>query len=235
MADQQTTTTTQPTPAESTQPQGSAPQANPAPGAGEDAAALKAQLDALTKWKAEAEGDLKKYRDARKQAEEKAAAEKAAFESQLREQGKFAELAKQKEDEAKALAAQVAEYSHKATQFDAIHKTMSERVAAAKAKGDLPTYLVKAIDAAGNPAAQLEILDEFRAAQANAQPPAKQPAPPAPATGAAPAAQKASKTLDQMSPQEISQLKPGDPAFQELSSGGRTGKPTFNMRAWVNR
>lgn len=208
MADQQTTTTNQPGPEGQAQPSGSAQPANPAPVAGEEAAALKAQLDALTKWKAEAEGDLKKYRDARKAAEEKAAAEKADLEKQLREQGKFAELAKQKEDEAKALAAQVAEYSSKASQYDSITKAMSEKIEAAKAASDLPAYIKKAIASAANPVAALDILDEFRAEQAKAQPASKQPAPHAPAQGAAPAAQPPSKKLDDMTPAEIHSLTP---------------------------
>jgi hypothetical protein len=231
VADQQTqTTTNQPGPEGQAQPQGSAPQANPAPVAGEEVAALKAQLDSLSKWKADAENDLKKYRDARKQTEAQAAAEKAELEKQLREQGKFAELAKQKEDEAKALAAQLAEVSGKASRLDAIEKTMFDRVAAAKAKGDLPSYIVKAIDIAPNPAAALDVLDDFRAEQAKhaGVPPAKQPAPPAPAMGAAPAAQPSAKKLDDMTPQEIHNLTPEQrAALFKPTSAARTAIKWF--------
>jgi hypothetical protein len=79
-------------------PEGQAPApapvavATPAQPAGDDPAALKAQLDSLLRWKAEAEADLKKGREAKKAAEDKAAAEKKAAEDKARELGDFAKL-----------------------------------------------------------------------------------------------------------------------------------------------
>jgi hypothetical protein len=201
------------------------PNGTPAPAAGEDVAALKAQLDAVLRWKAEAEADLKKGRDARKEIEAKAQAEKAEAEKQLREAGKFAELAKVKEDEAKALAAQMAEFTGKASQYDAITKAMGEKITAAKAKGDLPSYIVKALDASPNPVSALDILDEFRAAQASATPAGKQPAPPAPATGAPAAAQTPKKDVNALTPQEIQNLKPEERAA--LFGTATTNKGAF--------
>lgn len=217
------TETTNPNPAA---PEGQAPasaavqpNATPAPAAGEDANALKAQLDSLLKWKAEAEADLKKGRDARKAAEEKAAADKVEAEKQLREAGKFAELAKVKEDEANALRAQIAEFTGKASQLDSITKTMGEKIAAAKAKGDLPSFIVKAIDAAPNPVTALDILDDYRAAQAQA-PKGNTPAPPAPQQGAAPATPAAPINMANPSVADLQTLKAKDPgAFRRLIFG----------------
>ena len=203
-----TTTNPQATASPATPSAVAQPNGTPAPAAGEDVSTLKAQLDAVLKWKAEAEADLKKGRDARKAIEEKATADKVEAEKQLREAGKFAEIAKLKEDEAKALAAQLAEFTGKASQYDAISKTMGERITAAKAKGDLPSYIVKALDAAPNPVHALEILDEFRAAQASATPAARTAAPPAPATGAPATSPPApsNKKLEEMTPAEILNL-----------------------------
>lgn len=201
------------------------PAATPAPAAGEDTASLKAKLDAVLAWKAEAEADLKKGRDARKAIEEKAQADKAEAEKQLREAGKFAELVKVREDEVTALKAQMAEFTGKASQFDAVAKAMGDRITAAKAKGDLPSYIVKALDASPNPVQALEILDEFRAAQASATPAGKTAAPPAPATGAPATAPAPKKDANALTPQEIQNLKPEERAA--LFGTAATNKGAF--------
>lgn len=209
-----TNTANPPAPVEQAPAAASGQQATPAPVAGEDTAALKAQLDSLLKWKASAEADLKKTRDAKRAEEEKAAADKAALEAQLREQGKFAELAKQKEDEARALAAQLAELSPKAERLTAHEQRVAAKLEAAKAKGDLPSYLVRAIDAAAarDVDEAADILDEFRASQASAQPAPKQPAPPAPTPGGAPPSPAAPVNLSNPSVADLQRLKAEDPA-----------------------
>lgn len=212
-------------------------QATPAPDAGEDAAALKAQLDALLKHKGALEADLKKYRDAKKAEEDARATEKAALEAKLRQQGEYAELARQKEEEAKALAAQLAELKPKAERLTAHEQRVAAKLEAAKAKGDLPSYLVRAIDAAAarDVDEAADILDEFRASQASAQPAPKQPAPPAPVPGGAPPSPTPAKKLDQMTPAELEQLKRTDRAAFDALIGAASGSQTSRSFAnWIS-
>lgn len=206
--------------------------APPAPVAGEDAASLKAQLESLQKWKASADADLKKYRDERRSLEEKAAADKAAFEARLRETGEFAKLAEIAEEKARALEAQLADLSPKAQRLTAHEQRVRTKLDAAKAKGDLPSYLVRAIDAAASRDVDeaADILDEYRSAQASAQPALKQPAPPAPVPGGAPPSPAVAKRLEEMTTAELEQLKRTDrAAFDRLigAVGSRPASRTF--------
>jgi chaperonin cofactor prefoldin len=168
----------------------------------EDAAALKAQLDAVLKHKTALEADLKKHRDAKKEHEDAIAKERAANEAKLKEVGDFAKLYDSEKEKRAALEAQLAELTPKAERLTAPEKRIGEKLLAAKAKGDLPSYIVKAIDAAAarDVDEANDILDEFRAAQPTA--PAKVTASPAPNTGGAPAA-SSTKKLEDMSPAEI--------------------------------
>jgi hypothetical protein len=194
-------------------PEGAAPAiaavqpATPAQPAGDDSAALKAQLDALLKWKAEAEADLKKGRDARKAAEEKAAADKAEAEKKIREAGDFAKLHDLEREKRAALEAQLAELAPRAERLTAHEQRVMNKLEAAKAKGDLPGHIVRAIDftAKVDVDEAYDILTDHLASIASAPAP-KQPAPPAPAQGAAPASPAPHKALGQMTPAEIANL-----------------------------
>lgn len=207
-------------------PEGQAPaatsgsQATPANGAGEDAAALKAQLDALLKHKGALEADLKKYRDKQKAAEEAVAAERQAAEAKLREQGEHVKLREIAEEKVRALEAQLAEFSADAEIARSLKARKQESVEAAKADPALPAYIKRALDSAKDVLAASDILDEFRASQASAQPAPKQPAPPAPAIGGAPPSPSAPVNLANPSVADLQRLKAENPgALRSLIFG----------------
>jgi hypothetical protein len=199
--------------------------ANPVPTTGDDAAALKAQVEALLKWKGEAEADLKKGRDAKKAAEEKAAAEKADAEKKAREAGDFAKLHDAEREKRTALEAQLAEIAPKAEKASAHEKRTLAKLEAAKAKGDLPSFIVRAIDNASKVDVDeaLDILDDYRASIGTGPAP-KQPAPPAPPQGGAPASPPAKKRLEDLTVAEIHQLKAEGKLNELLGQGSSNGE-----------
>jgi hypothetical protein len=205
-------------------PEGQAPApapvavATPAQPAGDDSAALKAQLDSLLRWKAEAEADLKKGREAKKAAEDKAAAEKKAAEDKARELGDFAKLHDAEKERRLALEAQLAELTPDAQLARDLKKRKQEAVEAAKADTSLPAYIKRAIEAARDPISAAEILDEFRASQT--QPASKQPAPPAPSLAGAPPS-PAMPVGQIRSVADLQNLQATDPAkFNAIVRGG---------------
>lgn len=221
-----------PTSAPADTPAASGTQATPAPGAGEDLAAIKSQLDAVLKHKQALENDLKKLRDAKKERDEIAAKEKADAEAKLKEAGDFAKLHLLEKEKAAALEAQVAELAPKAERLTAHEKRVAAKLEAAKAKGDLPSYIVRAIDAAAvrDVDEAAEILDEFRASQSVAAP--KQPAPPAPIQGAAPPTPKSTKRLEDYTTAELEQLRRTDKAAHDALIGAVAPKAGRSFGSW---
>lgn len=190
-------------------------QANTAatPTADERLTALQAEYEKLSKHKAAMDADLAKLRAAKKEQEDRAAAEKADAEKKAREAGDFAKLHDAEKERRLALEAQLAELSPKAERLTAYEKQLQSKLDAAKAKGDLPGWFVRSLDAAAarNVVEAVDILDEFRAA-ASVTPAGKTPAPPAPAQGAAPAAAPAPFDLKNPSVADLQKLKASDPA-----------------------
>jgi hypothetical protein len=234
MAAEPTNQATQPALDGQAQPAASGQPATPEPVAGEDVIALKAQLDALLKHKQALEGDLKKYRDARKEIEDKAAADKAAVEAKLREQGEHLKLYELEKDKRAALEAQLADLTPKAERLTAHEKRVQAKLEAAKAKGDLPSFIVRAIDVAAlrDVDEAADILDEYRASQSAAAPAAKQPATPAPAVGGAPSSPAPNKRLEDMTTAELDNLRRTDRAAFDALIGAAPGKQGRTFGGW---
>lgn len=233
------TTITSPAPEVQASATPAAQVATPALAAGDDPSALKAQLESLLKWKAEAEGDLKKGRDARRLTEEKAAADKVEAEEKIRAAGDFAKLHEIEREKRTALEAQLADLAPKAERLSAHEKRVISKLDAATAKGDLPAHVVRSIVsiAARDPDEALEILeqyrDEHRASLSQASP-GKQPANPAPVAGGPAGSPPVRKSVDAMTPAEIQNLKSTDPAaFAALFGGAPNGKPAFSLGKWL--
>lgn len=232
-----TATTNPPTPSVDTSTATNAV-ATPAPGAGEDLAKRLAEVEAekaaLLKWKATADEDLKKGREARKQLEEAKAAAAAEAEKKAREAGDHAALNKALEEKQRALEAQLAEVLPKADRLNAHEKRVMAKLEAAKAKGDLPNFIVRAIDVAATRDVDeaADILDEFRASQ-GAAPASKQAAPSAPAQGAPASIQPAAKKLSEMTAAEIQSLP--DAELNKLlgKTNGSSHIPTWRERFFV--
>ncbi len=233
MAAEPTTTTTTPaieSPAPATPAAQAAP---PAPTAGDDPQALKAQLDSLLRWKAEAEADLKKGRDARKAAEEKAAADKAEAEKKIREAGDFAKLHDIEREKRAALEAQLAEIAPRADRQTAHEKRVLAKLEAAKAAGDLPAHVVKALDSI----LKIDVdeasdyLDAHRASVSAQAPAVKQAAPPAPGTGAAPSSPPAPMDLKHPSVADLQRLKTTDPVQWTRIINGQGHAPSQSFAA----
>lgn len=188
--------------------------------------ALQAEYEKLSKHKAAMDADLAKLRAAKKEQEDRAAAEKADAEKKAREAGDFAKLHDAEKERRLALEAQLAELSPKAERLTAHETRMKAKLDAAKAKGDLPSYLVRSLDAAAarDVDEAVDILDEFRAS-VSATPTGKTPAPPAPAQGAAPAAAPAPLDLKNPSVADLQKLKASDPAKYAAIVHGQ--KPTL--------
>ena len=125
-----------------------------------DVASLTAQLDALLKHKSALEGDLKKYRDAKNENEVRATADRADAEKKAREAGDFAKLHDAEREKRVSLEARLAEISPMADRHSAHEKRVVAKLDAAKAKGDLPAFVVRSIDIAA--AEVVLILRHFR-------------------------------------------------------------------------
>jgi chaperonin cofactor prefoldin len=223
-------TTTQPAPEGQANTQATT-SAAPAPDAGEDFRAqlveVQKQLDAVLKHKGALEADLKKHRDAKKEAEDRVAAEKAEAEKKLKEAGDFARLYDSEKEKRAALEAQLADLSPKAERLTAHEQRVKAKLDAAKAKGDLPTFIVRSIDiaAARDVDEALDILDEYRSSVASGTPAPKQPAPPAPSTGAAPPSPQPAIDLARPSVADLQRLKATDRAAHDALIFGR--KPSL--------
>lgn len=183
------------------------------PTADERIAELTAKLDKLEKHKAAQDADLAKYRASKKEQEDRIAAEKAEAEKAARAAGDLTKLHLLEQEKREVAERRLAELEPKAERLTAHETRMKTKLDAAKARGDLPSYIVRAIDAAAarDVDEAVDILDEFRAA-ASVTPPAKTPAPPAPAQGAAPAAAPAAFDLKNPSVADLQKLKASDPA-----------------------
>lgn len=160
-----------------------------APVQGTEIATMKAELERLLKHKGELEADLQKYRK-RNEAD----AQKA------KEAGDFAKLLEIEKEARAGLEAQLRDLSG----FAEIGKLTADKAAKeieeAKADTTIPGYVRKALEAARSPIDAADILREFRSVSAQAAP--QKPVTIAPAQGAPPAASP-SKTLAQMTPEEI--------------------------------
>lgn len=203
------------------------------PTAEERLAELTARFEKLEKHKAAQDADLAKYRASKKEQEDRFAAEKAEAEKKAREAGDFAKLHDAEKERRLALEAQLADLSPKAERLTAHETRMKAKLDAAKAKGDLPSYIVRSLDAAAarDVDEAVDILDEFRAA-ASVTPAGKTPAPPAPAQGAAPAAVPAALDLKNPSVADLQKLQANDPAKYAAIVSGH--KPTTAV-SWAQR
>ena len=197
-------------------PSGTATQ--PASAPGDDSV-----LASLLKHKQALEADNKKLREKERERDEKAAAEKQAFEAKLKEQGDFAKLYDSEKEKRTALEAQIAALTPKAERLTAHEQRIADKLAAAKAKGDLPSHIVRAIDIAAKVDVDeaFDILSEHLASIGTGPAP-KQPAPPAPPQGGAPAAQPAPLDLKNPSVADLQKLKTSDPVAHARLISGRT-------------
>jgi hypothetical protein len=181
---------------------------------GTEVATMKAQLESLLKHKAELEADLQKYRK-RNEAD----AQKA------KEAGDFAKLLDMEKESRAALEAQLKELSPLAEIGKLTADRAAKEIEEAKADSTIPSFVRKALEAVKSPLDAADILREFRSSVAST--PATKTTTIAPAQGA-PAAASPSKTLAQMSPEEIMNAPLDDLRKATGMNGSDPGKSFFS-------
>ena len=213
-----------------TNPPGGAPGGSSEQGS-EDVASLKAQLARVLKHNDEIARDNAKYREQRKDEERKATEAQTESEKKLREAGEFAKLHDVEKEKRTALEQQLASVLPKAQRYDAVEQRAKAEVDAAKAAGNLPSWLIKAIDTAVrvDVVEAREILEEFRRGQSTTTT-AVVTASPAPAPGAAPPAQRVSKRVEDMTVPELDALRSSAPdEYARLVGGPPNGAKNGSM------
>ena len=203
----------------------------------EDVATMKAQLARVLKHNEDLARDNAKYREQRKDEERRAAEAQAESEKKLREAGEFAKLHDVEKEKRTTLEQQLASVLPKAQRYDAVEQRARAEVDAAKAAGNLPSWLVKAVDTAArvDVVEAREILEEFRRGQQAPGTPA--PASPAPALGAAPSAGRVTKRVEDMTVPELAALQSSDPVeYARLTGGSSNGTKngSFNPLTWLS-
>lgn len=198
---------------------------------------MKAQLARVLKHNEDLARDNAKYREQRKEEERKATEAQAEAERKLREAGEFAKLHDVEKEKRTSLEQQLASVLPKAQRYDAVEQRARAEVDAAKAAGNLPSWLVKAVDTAArvDVVEAREILEEFRRGQQAPGSPA--PASPAPALGAAPSAGRVSKRVEDMTVPELAALQSSDPVeYARLTGGSSNGTKngSFNPLTWLS-
>lgn len=219
-------------------PSGGAPGGSSEQGS-EDVASLKAQLARVLKHNEEIAKDNAKYRERQKEEERKTAEASTEAEKKLREAGEFAKLHDVEKEKRTALEQQLASVLPKAQRYDAVEQRAKADVDAAKAAGNLPSWLVKAIDTAVrvDVVEAREILEEFRRGQSSTTATPVASASPAPAPGAAPPAQRVTKRVEDMTVPELDALRSSAPdEYARLTGGSSNGSKngSFNPLKWMS-
>lgn len=214
------------------------------PAAATDLSSIQAKLAEMEAAQAKATARIhelneenKKYRQRNDEETKKALEEKRLAEAKLKEQGEYVKLLDSAKAELAEKEQRLALLASKAERLDAIQKKQQAELDAAKAKGDLPGYVTRGIDAAmkaGDYDEAASILSDFRSQATKPVTPAQTPATPAPVPGATPPSPAARKPVEQMTEAELRALQADPKAWQEATGGGGPNGTAFNPVTWIN-
>lgn len=203
-------------------------------------AALQAKVDAdkvatqnhISALNAEAQ----KYRNAKTEAEKKA---KAEADAALAQQGNYAALYEGEKKAREAAEAAALTSVQRAAKLDAIEARQKAELESAKAAGNLPPFVVMAIDLAvkaGDVDAGHAVLASYRDATKTAPgDPVKPPSNPLTPPGTTAPSPPSNKPLDQMTMAEMRQLEANpDEWNRRIGQASSNGAGTFDPAKWMD-